>query len=85
LALAAIKNYRTVVEIAKQFELHSKQIIYFHQYAMESMVGLFTMEAAAKSTWADLKLLHAMIGVFALENNFLDGTRNKERLFSFKQ
>jgi transposase-like protein len=71
-ALAAIKNDKTLAELAEQFDVHQNQISEWKKQLLEQAATVFgsTQEHKAANELR-LKDLHAKIGELALENDFL--------------
>ncbi len=71
-ALAAIKNDKTLAELAEQFDVHQNQISEWKKQLLEQADTVFgsTHEHKAADE-SRLKDLHAKIGELALENDFL--------------
>ncbi len=71
-ALAAIKNEKTLAELAEQFDVHQNQISEWKKQLLaqaDTVFGSAQEHRAADA--AQLKDLHAKIGELALENDFL--------------
>jgi transposase len=83
-ALAALREDRTMAELCKQFELHSNKITEWKRQLLEHAADAFGGGAEAAEP-VDLAPLHAKIGQLTLENDFLEGALTKARLLSAKR
>ena len=81
-ALAALREDKTLVELAKQYELHPNQITEWKRQLVERASEVFSSGAAGPPV--DLKPLHAKIGQQALEIDFLAGALDKAGWWSAK-
>ena len=82
-ALAAVREDKTLSELCKQFELHPNQITEWKRQLLEHAADAFGgAEVAAP---VDLAPLHAKIGQLTLENDFLEGALTKAGLLSAKR
>lgn len=79
-ALAAVRNDKTLADLAQQYDVHPNQITEWKRQLMERAVHVFGDNAAKTAAEADLKPLHAKIGQLTLENDFLAGALNKAGL-----
>ena len=81
-ALAALREDRTMAELCQKFELHPNQITEWKRQLLERAAEVF--EAGARPEAVNLAPLHAKIGQLALENDFLEGALTKAGLLSAK-
>ena len=85
-ALAAIKEEKTLAELGHQFDVHPNQIATWRGQLLEGAAGVFGgVSNAAAAPAVDLKALHAKIGELALENDFLAGALSKAGMLSAKR
>jgi transposase len=86
-ALAALKNDRTMAQLAEQFDVHPNQIATWQDQLLEGAADVFERGGSGKSSTCeiDIKSLHAKIGELVLENDFLGRALGKAGLASAKR
>ena len=82
-ALAALREDKTMAELCKEFELHSTQILEWKRQLLDGAADVFGASGQAAAP-VDLAPLHAKIGQLALENDFLERALTKAGLLSAK-
>lgn len=82
-ALAALREDKTLAELCKEFELHPTQIVDWKRQLLDGAADVFGGNVQSP-TPVDLVPLHAKIGQLALENDFLERALNKAGLLSAK-
>lgn len=81
-ALAALREDRTMAELCAQFELHPNQIGEWRKQLLERAAEVFSGGTSPEPV--NLAPLHAKIGQLALENDFLESALTKAGLLSAK-
>ena len=84
-ALEAMKDGKTIAEIATKHDVHPNQVTEWRRQLLERAAEVFGSPAASAEPAVDLKALHAKIGQLALENDFLEGALGKAGLLSVRR
>jgi transposase-like protein len=82
-ALAALREDKTMSELCQEFELHPTQINDWKRQLLERAADVFGTGTTPEPV--DLAPLHAKIGQLALENDFLESALTKAGLLSAKR
>ena len=82
-ALAALREDKTMAELCAQFEVHLNQIGEWKKQLVSRATEVFG--GAELTEPVDLDPLHAKIGQLALENDFLERALTKAGLLSAKR
>ena len=83
-ALAALREDKTMAELCKQFEVHANQIADWKKQLLARATEVFSSGGMPDEP-VDLAPLHAKIGQLTLENDFLEGALTKAGMLSAKR
>jgi len=79
-ALEALKEEKSLAELAVQFDLHPNLISKWKRQALNGLVSIFAVPKESKNTRdyeAQIKQLQAKIGELVVERDFLAGIYKK--------
>ena len=82
-ALAALRDDKTMAELCKEYAVHASQILEWKRQLLEEAANVFGASSRVLPP-VDLAPLHAKIGQLALENDFLERALTKAGLLSAK-
>ena len=82
-ALAALRDDKTMAELCKEYEVHSSQILDWKRQLLDGAADVFGAGSRVLPP-VDLAPLHARIGQLALENVFSERALTKAGLLSAK-
>lgn len=71
-ALEAIKEQQTLIELAERFQVHPNQITTWKKQLLDKAQIAFGKDTSVDKD-ATIKELHAKIGQLSMENDFLSG------------
>jgi len=78
------RYYKTLAELAQQFEIHPNQITDWKRQLSARAADVFAKGGTAEPP-VDVKAMHAKIGQLTLENDFLESALTKVGLLSAKR
>ena len=71
-ALAAIKGYETLIELAKRYQINANLIVKWKKLLLENSAEVFASgKGLAPDRESEIKSLQAKIGEITMENDFL--------------
>jgi len=83
-ALAALKEDKTLSELSEQYDVHPNQITDWKRQLQEKAAGVFGLKTE-DSNEPDIQRMEAKIGQLTLENDFLEKALTKAGLLSARR
>lgn len=71
-ALAAIKEEKTIAELCQEFGVVASQITTWKKQLLEQGAQIFADKRKSHNNESDMEKLHAIIGKLKVENDFLE-------------
>ncbi len=86
-ALAALRDEKTLVELSEQFDVHANQITDWKNQLLNSAEGVFLTKAERREleSGPSVKDLQAKIGELTMEKDFLEGALGRSHDASAKR
>jgi transposase-like protein len=84
-ALSALREDKTLSELATQFDVHPNQISDWKRQLQEKASGVFGGKEEEKGNEPDIQRMQAKIGQLTLENDFLENALIKAGMLSAKR
>ena len=76
-ALEAVKEEKTIIEIAEIYDVHPNQVTQWKKQLQERASDAFEKERATEEEGPSARELNAKIGQLVMENDFLAGALGK--------
>lgn len=71
IALEAIREQKTINQIAKEFQVHPVQVSEWKKQLLEGCISVFTGDSRQESREEEIAALERKIGRLCIENDFL--------------